>query len=80
MLGDFQVTALMLLAPTLAFLRPLLLFISKATFFTNIESIPVFLRLFDHRLLSKVTLLISIIAPNSERLKLSLNYCIIRQK
>jgi len=49
MLGNFQVTALMLLAPLLAFLRPLLLFIGKATFFTNIEGLPVFLYLLDHR-------------------------------
>ena len=80
MLGDFQVTALMLLAPMLTFLRPLLLFIGKTTFFADVEGIPIFLRLFNHRLLSEVTLLISIIAPNSKRLNLSLNYCIIRQE
>lgn len=49
MLGDFQVTALILLVPMLALLRPFLLFIGKATFFTNIEGIPVLLHLFDHR-------------------------------
>ncbi len=48
-LGNFQVTTLMLLAPLLAFLRPLFLFIGKATFFTNIEGLPVFLHLLDHR-------------------------------
>ncbi len=47
-LGDFQVTALMLLAPLLAFLRPLLLFIGKATFFADVEGLPVFLYLLDH--------------------------------
>ncbi len=47
-LGNFQVTTLVLLAPMLAFLRPLLLFIGKATFFTNIEGLPVSLYLFDH--------------------------------
>ena len=61
MLGNFQVTALILRAPLLAFLRPLLLFIGKAAFFTNIEGLPVFLRLFNLRLLSKVTLLTLII-------------------
>ena len=38
----------MLFAPLLAFLRPLLLFIGRATFFTNIEGLPVSLYLFDH--------------------------------
>ncbi len=49
MLGNFQVTALILVAPMLALLRPFLLFIGKATFFTNVEGLPVFLYLLDHR-------------------------------
>ena len=49
MFGNFQVTTLMLLAPLLAFLRPLFLFIGKAAGFTNVEGLPVFLHLLDHR-------------------------------
>ncbi len=40
----------MLFTPMLAFLRPFLLLIGKATFFTNVEGLPVFLHLLDHRL------------------------------
>ncbi len=50
MLGDFQVTALMLFAPLLAFLRPLLLFIGKATFFANIVYPAILAQLFYHSL------------------------------
>ena len=48
MLDNFQVTTLVLLAPLLAFLCPLFIFIGKAAFLTNVEGPPVFLYYLDH--------------------------------
>ena len=50
MLDNFQVTTLMPYTSLLAFLRPRFLFIGKAAGLANVEGLPVFVHLLDHRL------------------------------
>ncbi len=48
MLGNFQVTTLMLFTPLLAFLRPLFFFVGKTAGFADVECLIILMRLFNH--------------------------------
>jgi len=69
----------MLMAPCLAFLCPLFLFIGKATFFANIEDLPVFLHFLDHSFAPDI-IFYSSTNQILQGLELSLNYCIMNQE